>query len=656
MTRHGLSLLTTVISLLSLCSSLKASPVPSIPEPTDDVSSSSNKSAEVAFPKTVEPILDLSSLDGSNSSHMTIVYTCDESNSHNWFIFCSGKLLEAVMAHGLYEDSKTFVDKPLVKDPNTTFAEFNKRFPMPVKEINTNELMNFVNEYFLEEGTELQPCNIPDWKEDPLTLTTIADPVLRQWASELNSIWKKLCREMDPNVKSAPEKYSLLYVPNRFIVPGGRFREFYYWDAYWIIKGLIASGMHETTKLMIQNFAHIVDQYGFVPNGGRVYYLQRSQPPMLTPMVYEYFEATRDTDFVRSILPTLEKELQFWDAHRKVNLTMNGKDYEVYQYRSDSNVPRPESYREDVEVVKQFTKEADKRHVWRDIASAAESGWDFSSRWFADHQAMKSIETTNIAPVDLNAFICWNMNILSYLYDEIGDEVHSEQYRTRMSRFRNVFQKVFYVKERSGWYDYNLRSKEHNFEFYPSIAIPLFTKCYHSMNHAQSDRLFNKMEQMGVLNYTGGIPTSLAKSTNQQWDFPNGWSPLNHMIIEGLRKSENSRMQEKAYRLAQKWVLSNYRVFASSGSMWEKYSVIGTQPKSGNGGEYEVQAGFGWTNGAILDLLVTYSDRISFPSVNPPLNSDRATRVLLAESKAHSDASTTLLGSALLIFSALWLI
>ncbi|KAK0394558.1 hypothetical protein QR680_000804 [Steinernema hermaphroditum] len=642
----------TVFVLLCLCGSPSVA-LPSIHEPHE---LSKNVTRDVAFPSTVEPILDVNSIDASGSSKIKIVNTCDESNSENWFIYCSGKLLEAVMTHRLYEDSKTFVDKPLAKDPNVTIAEFNRRFPMPIREINTNELTNFVNEHFLEEGTELQPCTIPDWKEDPLRLVTIADPVLRQWALELNGIWKNLCREMNPNIQTAPEKYSLLYVPNRFIVPGGRFREFYYWDAYWIIKGLLASGMHETTKLMISNFAHIVEKYGFVPNGGRVYYLQRSQPPLLTPMVYEYYEATRDADFVRTVLPTLEKELLFWDNHRKMNFTMNGKQYEVYQYRTDSNVPRPESYREDVEVTKQYTKESDKRRIWRDIASAAESGWDFSSRWFADHQNMKTIETTNVLPVDLNAFICWNMNILSYLYDEIGDEAHSDQYRTRMSRFRNTFQKVFYVREKSGWYDFNLRSKEHNFQFYPSIAIPLFTKCYHSMNHAQSDRLFNKMEQMGVLNYTGGIPTSLAKSTNQQWDFPNGWSPLNHMIIEGLRKSENSRMQEKAYRLAQKWVLSNYRVFTASGSMWEKYNVIGTQPKSGNGGEYEVQAGFGWTNGAILDLLSTYSDRLSFPSVNAPLLADRATRVLLAEQRPSSTAQVpSVLGATLLAVFALWL-
>lgn len=177
--------------------------------------------------------------------------------------------------------------------------------------------------------------------------------------------------------------------------------------------------------------------------------------------------------------------------------------------------------------MKQLTKESEKRRIWRDLASAAESGWDFSSRWFADAKNINTIETTNIVPVDLNAFICWNLNILSYLYDEmgkqtvgcsekshcslLGNEDKAADYRLQMSKFRNIFQKVFYVNNESGWYDYNMRTQGHNFNFYPSIVVPLFTRCYHSMNRAKSERIFNKMERMGVFNYTGGVPTRYAR-------------------------------------------------------------------------------------------------------------------------------------------------
>ena len=53
--------------------------------------------------------------------------------------------------------------------------------------------------------------------------------------------------------------------------------------------------------------------------------------------------------------------------------------------------------------------------------------------------------------------------------------------------------------------------------------------------------------------------------------------------------------------------------------MWEKYDVASSKPRTGNGGEYTVQAGFGWTNGVILDLLSTYSERLRFPDGQPPI-------------------------------------
>lgn len=160
------------------------------------------------------------------------------------------------------------------------------------------------------------------------------------FALKLNVIWKELCREVKPEVKDSPERFSLLHVPYPFVVPGGRFREFYYWDAYWIVKGLIASNLTDTAKSMILNFAHIIDTYGFIPNGGRVYYLRRSQPPLFSPMVYEYYQATRDKDLVREMLPIMEKEQAFWNRNRSLNIQLDGENITVYQYRTPSTVPR----------------------------------------------------------------------------------------------------------------------------------------------------------------------------------------------------------------------------------------------------------------------------------------------------------------------------
>ncbi|XGW09581.1 hypothetical protein V3C99_011676 [Haemonchus contortus] len=548
------------------------------------------------------------------------IQTCDQFNAPGrYMVYCSGKLLQAVMATKLYEDSKTFVDQPMKagRTGGQIISDFERRFPQPVSQISKADVKQFVDENFDKEGEELQSCVLTDWVRYPSKLKVIKDNNLRLFALNLNEIWKDLCRRIKPEVAETPERFSLLYVPHEFVVPGGRFREFYYWDAYWIVKGLLMSGMTDTTKSMLMNFAHIVNTYGFIPNGGRVYYLRRSQPPLFIPMVYEYYLATRDTNFIREMLPIMEKEFQFWQKNRTVDITVNGESITMFQYRTPSTVPRPESYREDALSASNISDDNIRRQFYQDIASAAESGWDFSTRWFAD-KTLSSIETTNILPVDLNAFLCYNMHILGALHAEVGNEHKSSSWISQYIKFRSDFEKAFYVPSAKGWYDYNFRTQRHNTDFYASIAAPLFTQCYEPLSLSKSDDLYNKMEEIGVFKYIGGIPTSLQKDGGQQWDYPNGWSPLNHMIVEGLRKSDDPRMQQKAFVLARKWILSNLHVYESDNAMWEKYDVVNAEPRLGSGGEYVVQAGFGWTNGALLDMLVSYGDRLEYsPTLEP---------------------------------------
>ncbi|TKR88036.1 hypothetical protein L596_012337 [Steinernema carpocapsae] len=557
----------------------------------------------------------------------TDIHVCDETNSPNWYIYCSGPILESVNYHALFNDSKHYVDMPTKNSPNDTikawYDTFGQTAPPDVPE---DKLRNFIEEYFSDPGSELVNCTPVDWIEKPPKIMSITDPTLRAWALELHGIWKHLCKQFWANIvsKSSEENNSSecqsdqksLSTPTAILsMASGRFREFYYWDAYWIVKGLLVSGMYNSTRGMIINLASMVDKFGFVPNGGRVYYLQRSQPPMLIPMVYEYYEATNDREFVRHILPTLVKELNFWHTNRTTELQIGNKNYTVFQYRTNSNVPRPESFKEDVRTAHGISDDL-KPKFWQDKASAAESGWDFSTRWFQDHKTLYTIETTKIVPIDLNALICWNYDILEYLFERVGNTTESEIYREIRSKFKNTLNKVFYNKTLGAWFDYHMDTKQQNIDFYPSSVVPLFTGCYHALNQGKSERLFQYMQNVGAFNFSGGIPTSMIKDSEEQWDFPNGWSPLNHMIIEGLRKSENAQMQDQAYRIAKKWVEGNYRVFQKTKFMWEKYDVIGKVPRPGEGGEYHVQDGFGWTNGAILDLLSTYNDRIKLPQAN----------------------------------------
>ncbi|VDO20238.1 unnamed protein product [Brugia timori] len=582
------------------------------------------------------------------------INVCDETNTNNSFIYCYGRLLAAVNVHNLFQDSKYFVDMPMKFDPEVIQEEFDRRFgEYELQAINRSALKAFVDEYFDLPGNELEDCQLEEWIEHPSKLMKIQDTLLRDWALKLNAIWKLLCRKIKSN--GNPKRTSLIYVPEEFIVPGGRFREFYYWDAYWIVKGLAASGLHNTIKKMITNFVTIVDRYGFIPNGGRIYYLGRSQPPLLIPMVYEYYELTHDLAFINKILPTLIKEYEFWQNNRVINVSDDkGNTFSVFYYHSKCNVPRPESFRADI-IHASLLLAHERPKFYMDIASAAESGWDFSSRWFRDNHNIETIETTDIIPIDLNAFICWNLDILQYLLKHTGNPSKSKMFRDKREILRQAMLQIFYNNTEGAWFDYNLRTKSHNSNFYPSIVVPLFGECYQPLNLARPQQIVNylnaqffyrmvmlTLQKTGVYNYPGGIPASLIENTKQQWDFPNGWSPANHMIIEGMRKSSNPVVQEQAYRLARKWILGNFKVFRETGYMWEKYDVNGTVSQPGGGGEYFVQDGFGWSNGVILDLLTTYYDRMRINPEDLVLNNN-GSATLSASARISSKSTISLI-------------
>ncbi|KAH7719280.1 trehalase [Aphelenchoides avenae] len=509
------------------------------------------------------------------------------------------------MYHGLVNDSKTFVDRPLRYSPEKIISEFAQHFAVPTPALDPAKLAQFVEDNFAEVESDLASCEADDWNEASTGVTRVEDASLRQWALEVLDLLRQLCRRAHTDVQLNPERHSLIYVPHAFIVPGGRFREYYYWDAYWIIKGLLSIGLHKVSKGMIANLLYLVETYGYVPNGGRVYYLRRTEPPLLAAMVYEYYNATQDKEFLAYALPLLEKELAFWVLNRRVQVPVGDKVYSMYRYRAESNAPRSESYQEDINFAKGLTDEEAKQKLWRSLASATESGWDFSSRWLTDKSNRITAFTENIVPVDLNAILCWNLRILSQLYGKLGNPQKATQYEVEWAAFRHTFEQVFYVESEAGWFDFNLMKGQHQHEYYASNIVPLFTGCYDADNRTRMERIYDHLDTLGLFNYAGGVPTSLNNASMEQWDYPLGWGPTNHMIIYGLRTTGNARMEKQAFLVAKKWVLENYRTYRRTGKMWEKYDVVDNRPKTG----------FGWTNGVVLDLLMTYADELSTDDV-----------------------------------------
>lgn len=246
---------------------------------------------------------------------------------------------------GIYKDSKFFVDMKMKWPANETLTSFRDFMKSTNHAPNKHQVEKFVNDTFEYPGAEFEDWDPSDWTATPKFLQNIEDDELRKFGSDLNHIWKLLGRKMRDDVRINEELYSIIYVPHPVIVPGGRFREFYYWDSYWIIKGLLLSEMHNTVKGMLNNFVSIVDKIGFIPNGGRLYYMMRSHPPLLIPMVDEYLKATHDDTWLKENFWLLEKEFNFWMTNRTVEIEKDGINYTLVRYYEESSGPRPESYK-----------------------------------------------------------------------------------------------------------------------------------------------------------------------------------------------------------------------------------------------------------------------------------------------------------------------
>uniref|UniRef100_A0A1B6EEF7 Trehalase n=2 Tax=Clastoptera arizonana TaxID=38151 RepID=A0A1B6EEF7_9HEMI len=529
-------------------------------------------------------------------------------------IYCFGKLLHVIQTSRIYPDSKTFVDMKMKYSPNETLQRFEDMMRKLDQKPNKNDVEKFVNATFDPAGSEFEEFEPEDWIQKPNFLEKITDPDLKEWANQLNMLWKVLGRKMIDDVRIHPEQYSIIYVPNPVIVPGGRFREFYYWDSYWIMRGLLISEMYHTVRGMLENFLSIVETYGFIPNGGRVYYTRRSQPPLLIPMMKSYIDATHDKEFLQKNINTLEKEFKFWIVNRTVTIEKDGHHYTLARYKDSSSGPRPESYREDIEHSEIFKTDEEKEDFYTELKAAAESGWDFSSRWFITNGTNKgkltNLKTRYIIPVDLNAIIHWNANLMSDFYKELGNLEKADEFSKIAEKWLMAVTKILWHEEVGAWLDYDILNDIKRDYFYPTNISPFWTNCYDLNNREYYvSRVLKYLEKSQIQIQHGGTPSSF-EHTGEQWDYPNAWPPLQYILIVGLEQTEDAWAQDLAYELTEKWVRSNYKAYNDSHTMYEKYDAT-LSGGHGGGGEYQIVTGFGWTNGVIMELLEKYGDKLT---------------------------------------------
>lgn len=491
-----------------------------------------------------------------------------------------GELLDDVQKMNPYGDGKTFVD--LV--PSKRLRTIKEEYAL-LKKDPSFDLREFLSRHFYDATEGVYP---KVYKNNPEHTPL----------EHIDELWEFFER------RNRVSRGSLLALPHSYVVPGGRFNEQFYWDTYFIMLGLASAGKWRRIEGMMKNYAYQIRKYGYIPTANRSYLLSRSQPPFFSHMV-RLLATHKGNGVLRDYLPYLAAEYRFWmrgqtklkDAeHKAFRRVVQMPDGSLLnRYYDNKTTPRPESLREDMETA-EHSGRRDSSRLYLHIRAAAESGWDFSSRWFLKPADIKTIHTADIIPVDLNSLLYHLELTIADAYKASFNIVQYRQFIKKAKARQQSIQKYLWSEEEGMYKDYNFH---HSF-FTPVDSLAGVFPLYVCLAEPDQAAAVAETLRRDFLKPGGLVSTNV--DNGQQWDAPNGWAPLQWAAIEGLRQYQQD---ELAGEVAERWTSLNERVYATTNTFIEKYNVE-NDSGLGGGGEYALQDGFGWTNGVYAALKRDY--------------------------------------------------
>ena len=472
-----------------------------------------------------------------------------------------GALFERVQLQRVFADGKTFADAIPTRSPQAIMADFAAGDPH-----SNDDLRAFVSANF-----DLPAAPIPVAETTPrLDLQTY-----------IAQLWSRLERQPQPVAAGA----SALFLPEPYVVPGGRFREIYYWDSYFTMLGLAHDGRGDLVTAMLHNFESLIERYGHIPNGTRTYYLSRSQPPFLALMV-GLSPATSRSEKLRH-LAAMQAEHAYWMGGPSAVTLDDGAI--LNRYWDDLDTPRDESYAEDVATA--HTSGRPLAQVYRDLRAGAASGWDFSSRWLRDPADFTTIHTTDILPVDLNSLLWYLETSIADFCRDLG-QAGAETFDLLAQARAAAMHRHLWVESEGRFSDYDTSTGAVTSVLSAATLYPLFVGL---ATQGQADAIAATVATHMLAR--GGLRTTTL-ATDQQWDMPNGWAPLQWIAVTGLARYAHHYL---ARDIATRWLHTVQATYDETGKLLEKYDIEDIKP--GGGGEYPVQDGFGWTNGVTRALI-----------------------------------------------------
>jgi alpha,alpha-trehalase len=443
--------------------------------------------------------------------------------------------------------------------------------------------------------------------------------------------------EIDPSQINPP---GLLYLPEKYVVPGGRFNEMYGWDSYFIIRGLIEDGRIDLARGMVDNFLFELSNYGSILNANRTYYLTRSQPPFLTSMILAVHEAEKnsqreDRKWLANALTIARLDLQLWmmAAHR-------AGETHLARYYDFGEGPAPESIQDETDLYRTVaaffllhpdldqgyveapggksspdstlgplltidTCEGTTKTPGRDCDPAKtvllsrayykadramrESGFDISFR-FGPYGA----ETDHFAPVCLNSLVYKEQMDLARICEILGHPKSAAVFRRAAEARKKQIQNYLWDAKRGIYFDYNFATKTRSSYEYLTTFYPLW------VGLATPEQARAVAANLKLFEQPGGLGMSRNES-GVQWDYPYEWTPTVLIAVEGLRRYG---FNDDANRISYKFLSTVAENFRRDGTIREKYNAVTRSSEANVTAGYQQNViGFGWTNGAFLCLL-----------------------------------------------------
>ncbi|HVU51789.1 MAG TPA: trehalase family glycosidase [Polyangia bacterium] len=408
-----------------------------------------------------------------------------------------------------------------------------------------------------------------------------------------------------------PAAPGLLYLPRPYVVPGGRFNEMYGWDSYFIVRGLLQNGEVGRALDMVDDALYEVTRFGKVLNANRTYYLERSQPPLLTRMSLAVYAATHDRAWLASTLPAIRAQHRYWVtpphlagatglsryhalgagparevvASEKDALGRTHYDRVRAALRADALAGR--------DVAAYYDVRQDRLTPLAYVAdrTVRESGFDTSDRF-----GPFSLGVLDFAPVCLNSLLYAMERDAAAILEELGDAAEARTWSVAAERRARRLRERLWDDGRGLFLDYDFqRGRRRDYPF----AATFFPLWVGAATPDEARRL--AAAALPLLLRAGGLMTSTSV-TGQQWDAPFGWAPLQLLAVEGLRRYG---LDADADRVAIAFLGTVLAEFVARGAIFEKYDVERRASNVTPGLRYGYlsnEIGFGWTNGVFVAL------------------------------------------------------